>query len=440
MSENHCIFNVGMHNFACKILNGSENLVKYMALIAAQANSVQVICSEENLRHNYRYLKKYGHLLPAIKADAYGHDALAVAKVLADEGVEGMSVGTVSEGLALRQTGIKGPLIVLMGILGIEEARLAIQHDLLPIVHSLICVNTLEEAACQLECARVPFVLKLDSGMGRVGFTLETLPALLTHLKEGTCLEPVYVLSHHAGADSPALKAYVQKQIDCFMQMFPQIREQFPTIRISFFNSAALHTAQAILQARLREVLGSSQEVWGRPGLALYGLNPFHGTSNEPLYAALRPVMSVTAPVLSVRTVLAGESISYGCTFTAPKDMQVAVVGIGYANGYFRQCSNTAWMLFHGVRVPIVGRVCMQMTMVDCTHVERASQGDRIYVLGGPGDALGDASGNSPSDASGACDSISAYELAAWAQTISYEVVCALGKNVHVTPAPVASC
>jgi alanine racemase len=149
-----------------------------------------------------------------------------------------------------------------------------------------------------------------------------------------------------------------------------------------------------------------------RPGIALYGGNPFFGTAWAEKGAGLAPCMDATTRLVQVRAIHAGQTVSYGRTFRAARDMRVGIVAVGYADNYSRGLSNTGSMLVHGRRVPILGRVCMQLTAVDLSAVPEAVAGDEVYVLGGQGP-----------------ERISADELAAWWGTITYEVFCLLGQN-----------
>jgi alanine racemase len=149
-----------------------------------------------------------------------------------------------------------------------------------------------------------------------------------------------------------------------------------------------------------------------RPGISLYGSNPFWGTRWEAKGQSLLPAMEVMAPILSVHDLAKGQTISYGRTFTAPRDMQVAIVACGYADNYSRSLSNKGWMLVHGKRAPVIGRVCMQLTAIDITHIPQTRPGDQAYVLGGQGK-----------------ERILPEELARWWGTITYEVFCLLGQN-----------
>ena len=153
-----------------------------------------------------------------------------------------------------------------------------------------------------------------------------------------------------------------------------------------------------------------------RPGVTLYGGNPLHGTDRAKLGMGLLPVMEMAAPVLSVHPVVKGATVSYGCLYTAPKDIRAAVVGAGYADGYPRSLSMRGSVLIRGPRAPILGRVCMQMCIVDVTDIPGVEPGDTAYLLGGSGPLA-----------------IRPEELAEWWGTISYEVFCALGRNRRVS-------
>ena len=237
--------------------------------------------------------------------------------------------------------------------------------------------------------------------MGRLGFTPEDAPALVEHLRARPELLPRLALSHLSSVDMPGEDAYTAMQTRRFGRFYQTLRAAFPHILPSLGNSAA--------------TIGPARGESGicRPGLALYGGNPFAGTSREAMGKDLEWAMSVAAPILAVHPLRAGESVSYGRIFTAPRDMRVAVAAAGYATGYARALSGRVSLLVRGRRVPQVGRVCMSMLMLDVSAMPEATPGDLAWVLGGPAEP-----GERPVDA---------QELAQLLGTIPYEVLCLMG-------------
>jgi alanine racemase len=208
-------------------------------------------------------------------------------------------------------------------------------------------------------------------------------------------------MSHLACADMPGQDACTNRQIEIFSDLVQQMR-RFPGVRATLANSAG--------------ALGHPQAAFdlARPGIVLYGGNPFHGTERAALGAELESAMDVGAPVLQIRRIRAGESIGYGRAFTAPRDMRIGIVGVGYAAGYARAFSNRGQLMLRGKRVAVLGRVCMDMIFVDLCETPDAQAGDTAWLLGGP----------EP-------NAVAVHELAdAWG-TISYEVLCLLGRNTR---------
>lgn len=349
-------------------------------------------------------------LMPVIKADAYGHGVEAVARVLAEEGVGHMAVGTVEEGALLRSRGHDAFLLALLGPTCDADAALAVARRVTPLVHD---AESLARCAAQARFAAspLPVAVKFDTGMSRLGFPTEDAPAVAEWLGGLPEVEPVLVMSHLAASDNPGYDAFTREQAARFRRAADALRAVFPGIKTSLTNSPGLL-------------------VWpdfagdlARPGLALYGGNPLHGTERAELGAGLLPVMEVTAPVLSIREVAEGDPVGYNCAFRASRAMRVAVVGAGYADGYPRAVSNRAAVVIRGARAPIVGRICMQMCMVDVTRIPDAAPGDAACLLGGRG-----------------THAVRPEELAHWWGTVPYEVFCMLGRNRRCPGGPSENC
>jgi alanine racemase len=349
------------------------------------------------LEHNYRQLRRLCDpqvkMLAVIKADAYGHGLLPVARKLAAAGADYFGVGSLEEGLMLRRAGISQPVLLLLGILP-EEAGRAVDADLEVALFRLDVAQAL--AAAALNQGKKALVhLKVDTGMGRLGLFPSAVLPFLAGLKKLRHLKVLGLISHLAVADE-ADKTYTFKQVREFTSVLAAAREdgwQLPLSHIT--NSAALWE---VPDAHLGLV---------RPGLMLYGSPP---SPDRPPSVDLQPVMSLAARVLQVKRLPPGSSISYGCTYITPDWCDLAVLPVGYCNGYSRLFSNRGEVLIHGHRAPIRGRVCMNLTMVDVTGIPGVKEGDRAVLLGQhQGDLL------------------RAEDLAGWAQTISYEVYCALG-------------
>jgi alanine racemase len=349
------------------------------------------------LEQNYRRLRALCDpqvkMLAVVKADAYGHGLVPVARRLAAAGADYLGVGSFEEGLRLRGAGIKLPVLLLLGILP-EEAEWAVAADLEVALFRLDVARALGAAgAHQGKKARVH--IKVDTGMGRLGvLPQDTLP-FLADLKKLRHLKAMGLISHLAVADQED-KTYTLKQLQELTSLLAAARDAGWKLPLSHIaNSAALWELK---EAHLGLV---------RPGLMLYGSPP---APDRPPPVDLAPVMSLTARVLQVKRLPPGSSISYGCTYTTPDWSDIAVLPVGYCNGYSRLFSNRGEVLLHGRRAPIRGRVCMNLTMADVTGIPGVKEGDRAVLLG-----------------KDQGEQLRAEELADWAQTISYEVFCALG-------------
>lgn len=355
------------------------------------------------IQHNYRVLCSMaaGQIMPVVKADAYGHGMERTAQSLLSLGVQTFAVGTIDEGKALRQSFSEVGIYSLLGPLSQEDFKNVYRHRITPVLHSWFQLKKLVQSCPQNR--KIDVGIKFDTGMGRLGFEPDQASEIALYLTANPCLVPVMIISHLACADLPQMESRVLEQsriLDHVCSFFSQRKFQ---VQKSLNNSAA--------------ILGLSSICKGvsRPGIALYGGNPFAGTCWQDKGASLKQAMRVKAPVLCVHDLARGQGISYGLTFIAPRDMRVAIIGCGYADSYSRSLSNKSWVVYNGKRLPVLGRVCMQLTAVDVTRVSDLGPGDEVFVLGG--------------DCS---QSIDVHEMAAWWGTISYEVFCLLGKNQKV--------
>ena len=347
------------------------------------------------IQRNFARLGQATAMMPVIKADAYGHGLLPVAQALAHCGAVRFAVGTVDEGLALRAAGLRQQIVLLLGARDAQEWQAAAAHNLTPLAGSFADLH-LARAAAQVSIA-----IKCETGMGRLGFNAKEMPHLLDVLRQSPQISPTLVLSHLSSADMPDEEAYTQAQIRQFAYMANALRSVFPELPRSLANSAAT--------LRLPE---THYEIC-RPGIALYGGNPLAGTLWEEKGHSLEWAMSVSAPVLALRHLSVGESVSYGRAFKATRPTRLAVVGSGYATGFARALSNHAEVLVNGFRAPQVGRVCMGMLMVDVTDAGAVQPGDNVWLMGGA--------------AAPGQQAVSAQELASRLTTIPYEILCLMG-------------
>ena len=360
------------------------------------------------LRHNFRLVRRRlpdgCAVLVPIKADAYGHGLLPVGRALEAEGAEWLGVALIEEGLELRSAGVQTRILVLGGLADGSEA-LAVESGLTPVVYRSASVRALNAIAAQTG-RRVPVHLKVDTGMNRLGVPIGHLAAFLA-LLEG--LDHLYVdglMTHLAEADNPD-GAFTEGQLRSFDDAVRLVRAHGHQPRwLHAANSAAVMTGRGTSQLPLDDV----STALARPGIALFGHAP-----DAALEGAwpLRPVMSLESAISFLKKVPAGSEVSYGRTWRATRDTKLATLPVGYGDGYWRAFGNRAEALVRGQRVPVVGRVCMDLCLLDVTDVPHVGEGDRVVLLGSMGE-----------------ESITAAELAALVDTLPYEILCAVSSRV----------
>ena len=352
------------------------------------------------LRWNLRQVRaKVGiqvKILSMVKANAYGHGAPAVSRALAEEGSDAFGVATLEEGVELRQAGICTPILVVAGIY-LEQLDQFFENNLTPVVHDLESLRRLENGV-QARGATFNVHLKIDTGMGRLGLPATETDSWLPAMKKLTALKIEGVFSHFSTAESVDGE-YTRKQLATFNHVVKLLRaEGIAPPLVHLANSAATITLPAAYFDMVR------------PGIMLYGIYPSAAMANQ---IELKPVLSWQTRIVQLKKVPAGTSISYGQTFVTERESLIATLPVGYADGYSRLLSNRGAALVRGRRAPVAGRVCMDLTMLDVTAIANVQQGDEVVLLGRQGDA-----------------EISADEMAAWANTISYEVLTSISARV----------
>ncbi|MDD4951293.1 MAG: alanine racemase [Desulfovibrionaceae bacterium] len=363
-------------------------------------NKIEVLVRLGRIRSNFRLLEaKGGRVMPVVKADAYGHGLWPVARALAEEGARTFAVGTVEEAADLRRAGCRAGIVSLLGPLDPWEYEALWEFGAIPMIGEFGRLEELARVASRMP-GPLDIGLKFDTGMSRLGFSEADLPGLLDRISGLAGLRPVMVSSHLAAADVPDLAGFLDGQVQTFRRVVSAFKARGLEVEANLANSAAVMA---------RPDLAFQGQ---RPGVSLYGANPFWGTDLAELGQGLEPAMEVSAPVIEVRDVARGQSVGYGCTHRVEENTRLAVVAAGYADGYSRGLSNRGWALVRGVRVPVVGRVCMQLLMLDVGRAPGVEPGDRAWLLGGDGP-----------------QAIRPEELAEWWGTIPYEVFCLLGLN-----------
>ena len=354
----------------------------------------------ESLRWNFRQIRSligsHVKILSMIKANGYGHGASAVARTLAAEGSDAFGVAIIEEAIELRRHGITAPILVLTGAY-LDQLELFFEHDLMAVVHDADLLQRLDEAVVG-RGGNLHVHLKIDTGMGRIGFPAAECNSWLPQIKRLKALKVDGVFSHFSHAESVEGQ-YTRKQLEIFHQLVQRLAaEGIAPPLIHLANSAATIT---LPQAYFNMV---------RPGLMLYGVYP---SAEMAARIPLKPVLSWKTRILQLKKVSSNTSISYGQTFITKRDSLIATLPIGYADGYPRLLSNRGQALVSGKRAPVAGRVCMDLTMLDVTDIGKIQQGDEVVLLGTQGN-----------------DAISADEMAAWADTISYEILTSIGARI----------
>jgi len=341
-------------------------------------------------------------VLAVVKADAYGHGALPVARCLQEAGVEMLGVANVAEGVELREGGITLPIVLLGGFQPGEEEEVLF-NDLTPLVYRWDMAHRLASKASSL--GKVAHVhLQVDTGMGRLGVPWEKAPELISSLGSLPSLRVDGMASHFATADEDL--DYARQQLQRFLWVASEAKRMGVQTRLHIANSAAIFR---LPEAHLDLV---------RPGITLYGAHPSAAYKDRQTLP-LKPVMTWKAKVADIKDHPPSSSISYGRTFLTQRKSRIAAVPVGYADGYLRCLSNRSQVVIRGIRAPVVGRVTMDWIMVDVTHLSEVRLGDEVILLGGEG-------------------GISPEELASWADTIPYEIFCNAGrrsKRVYKGPA-----
>jgi len=348
------------------------------------------------VRHNYLVAKKQvasqgkpAKAWAVVKADAYGHGLLRVATALADM-ADGYALLDLSEAVALRDAGLRQPILLLEGFFGADDLSICAEYGLIPAIHRIEQLQMIRDAALP---ERLPIYLKLNTGMNRLGFTLDQLPVLKHELAASSAVGPVTLMTHFAEADG-------DRGIDWQLECFEEMKGNWPeaaSFAVSMANSAAILRHQ------------QTAHDWVRPGIMLYGGSPF--ADEAAANFDLKPVMTLRSHILAVQDIATGERVGYGGMFVAGRPTRVGIVACGYADGYPRHAPSGTPILVAGQRTKTLGRVSMDMMACDLTDLPEAGV-DSPVVLWGEG--------------------LPADEVATAAGTISYELFCALAKRVPV--------
>jgi alanine racemase len=375
--------------------------------------------SHHRLLANYEQLRSMAgsqaELMPVVKANAYGHDVLACAPLLASAGARWLGVTSTEEGVAVRAVCPEARILLMSGIFR-GEADTVIDQALTPVVWEPWQIDVLEEAGVRrgMPAGSVAVHLEIDTGMSRQGVRVEDAPALLPRFQGGSCVRLEGVMTHFS---APEIMSSVRPN--------PQLAGLESALRLigdGGLRPQWIHAgnSSSVVAGPDREILLEMSERMGarlmlRPGLALYGYLDrltLDGLSweGEPGFA---PVLAWKTQVTSLRTLQAGETVGYGRTFVAERETRLGLLPVGYADGYNRLLSNGGYVLVRGEKAAIAGRVSMDQTVVDVTEIPGVAIGDEVMLLGDQGEY-----------------SIDAWDLADLAETIPWEVLCGISSRV----------
>lgn len=362
------------------------------------------------LRDNAKLARRLAgtrEVIAVVKADAYGHGAVPVVRTLGREGITRFGVALVEEGRLLRDAGVRGEVIVLGGFT-IDQAPDLVELGLSATIFHLDHAAALDQAA--LRAGRVvPIHLKVDTGMGRLGFPVAEAVRALSRLTECAGLRIEGLMTHFSDADL-ADPAYAREQMERFDAVANGVRRAGLRVPMRHAaNSAALIRGPRGLAPPATRASDGPLYESVRPGIMLYGCRPGPGVDG----VELRPVLALMTKVSLLKRVPPETPISYGRTFVTKRESLIGVLPIGYADGYLRALSNRGSVLVRGRRAPVVGRVCMDLTLIDVTEVPDAVEGDDVVLIGAQRDAV-----------------LPAEEVAEAAGTIAYELLCGIGPRV----------
>ena len=361
--------------------------------------SVDLDAIASNIEQMKQILNLQTQIMAVIKADGYGHGAVPIAQMLESvDYIWGFAVATLDEAVALRNAGIKKPVLVL-GCVFPDQYFEMLKNDIRMNVYTEEMAQSISEIA-EREGLTAYMHIKLDTGMARLGFDVseDSIDSIAKIAKmKNICLEGIF--THFAKADERD-KSFTENQAKDFMWMIERLLEQ----GVDFSYKHCANSAAIIDSPELALDLV-------RAGISTYGLYPSEEVDTENVY--LRPAMSLVSHVVFVKEIKKGTPVSYGGTFVAERDMKIATIPVGYADGYPRSLSNLGSVIIHGKRAPIVGRVCMDQFMVDVTGIENVRFGDKVTLIGNDGE-----------------ETICVEELSKLSGRFHYEFVCDIGKRV----------
>lgn len=350
------------------------------------------LIDSEALLHNYQVVQEKsanGHVLAVLKANGYGHGLETIAKILSshDTNVDAFGVARLDEAIALRNAGIKKPIVLLEGFFNTDDIHLLVKYNLQTIIHNQTQLSAIVAADL---ASPIKAWLKVDTGMHRLGVNAEDFNDFYQQLKTSENVDDDLVIMSHLACADNTNDDTTDQQLALFNMLTASCED-----KKSMANSAGICAWP------------NSHFNWVRPGIMLYGISPVMAVTAKQL--ELKPVMTLKSSIITIRELAAGESVGYGSTWTSKKNTIIAVIAIGYGDGYPRHAINGTPVLINGRRVPLVGRVSMDMIMVDLGINAKESIGDLATLWG---------------------EGLPVEEVAEYASTIAYELLCNITHRV----------
>ncbi|MDR0485688.1 MAG: alanine racemase, partial [Elusimicrobiota bacterium] len=349
-----------------------------------------------NLKKIREFVSKSAKIMPVLKSNGYGHGLVELGRETQNAGFNYIAVFSLEEGIELREAGVKTNILILDEIYPFENLEAAVAHDLTPTISTMASLMAIEHLAVRLQ-KRISFHLEIDTGMGRAGASPETAFQIIQKIAQTPEVSMTGMFTHFSVADTDPV--FTKHQLKTFLSIVKYAHSNFGLRFIAHAaNSAAI----------FKDARNHLDMV--RPGIAVYGISPF---KNSEKTVKLKPVLTWKTKITLLKKVPSGAGISYGRTFVTNKSSQIAIIPVGYGDGYNRLLSNQGEVLIRGKRCPIAGRITMNMTMIDATGVKGVSLGDEVVLIGSQGK-----------------EQITADEIAKDLDTISYEVLCAISPNI----------
>lgn len=341
-------------------------------------------------------------LAPCVKSNAYGHGLIEISKLFLEYGANWLCVNSLEEAIALRQAEIREPILII-GYVQKNDLAKILEFDLRLFIYEQERLKILSNLA-KKHNQKAKIHLKIDTGMHRQGIMMDEIDDYIHYIKSLPDIELEGIATHFANSDEPEKPAYFYEQ----MEKFKKVKEKFEK---AFNHQIIFHCDKSASSLIYPHKISDLD----RPGLAIYGYYPSQSVRKicEQKNIKLLPSLSLKTKIALIKKIPAGSLVGYGCTYQTTRPTTIAIVPIGYYDGVDRKLSNRGHFLISGKKAPIIGRVCMNITIVDITDIENINQEDEVVVIGQQGD-----------------EQITTEQFADWAGTINYEVTTRLRESI----------